>query len=169
MSNVKIEELSKHHDRKGFYCEVEALNHYLKTMALQHHSRDIAKTHVLTFEDDSGPVIAYATLNVCELDLSAEKQTPLLKKLPINAPAVRLCRLAVDKEHQGKGLGQYMLGFTLSKALEVSQNVGCSGIVVDAKDESAQTFYEQFGFISFTSNPLRLFLPMRTITALVEK
>lgn len=169
MSNVKIEELGKHTARKDFDCEVEALNHYLKTMALQQHHRDIAKTDVLTFKDDSGPIIAYATQNVCEVDLSEERQTPMLKKLPINAPAIRLCRLAVDKEHKGKGLGLYMLGFTLSKALEVSQNVGCSGIVVDAKDESAQTFYETFGFITFTSTPRRLFLPMATITALIEK
>jgi hypothetical protein len=34
---------------------------------------------------------------------------------------------------------------------------------VDAKDEEAKRYYEQFGFISMPSNELSLFLPVATI------
>jgi hypothetical protein len=34
---------------------------------------------------------------------------------------------------------------------------------VDAKDENARRYYEQFGFASLPSNPLELFLPLKTI------
>ena len=36
-------------------------------------------------------------------------------------------------------------------------------IDVDAKDQDAKRYYEQFGFVSLPSNELELFLPTRTI------
>lgn len=167
MSNVQIEPLAKHHDREGFDCEVEALNNFLQTMAMQHQKKGISRTHVLTYKDQQAPVIAFATLNVCDVDLSAERETAVLKKLPMHIPALRLCRLAVHKDHKRKGIGAHMMAFTLQKAMDVSENVGCAGVVVDAKDEDAKAYYEQYGFIPFTADPLRLFLPMKTISDLL--
>lgn len=168
MSNVKIELLTNEHARKSFDCEVEALNKYLQQIALQHQKKSLSRTHVLTFKDPGSPILAYATLNVCEIDLSDEKDNPDFKKLPRTLPALRLCRLAVDKQYKQKGLGKHLMGFTLAKAHQVSNDVGCAGLIVDAKDESAKTYYELYGFIPFTSNPLRLFLPIATIIELIK-
>ena len=168
MSNVKIELLNNDHDRKSFDCEVEALNKYLQQMALQHHKKSTARTHVLIFKDPRSPILAYVTLNACEVDLNAEKDNPAFKKYPRTLPALRLCHLAVDRQYKKQGLGKQLIGFTLAKAYQVSEGIGCAGIIVDAKDNAAKDYYEQFGFISFTSDPRRLFLPMATITQLIE-
>lgn len=168
MSNVKIEPLSKLHNRESFDCEVEALNLYLQQMALQHQKKDVAKTQVLTFKDGGNPIIAFATLNFCEVDLSADKDNPMLKKLPQVAPCLRLCRLAVDKKYKGIGAGKHLMGFTLAKAVQVSEDIGCAGIVVDAKDNAAKQYYALFGFVPFTSEPLRLFLPIKTARSLAN-
>jgi hypothetical protein len=37
---------------------------------------------------------------------------------------------------------------------------------VDAKDESAASFYARYDFIALPSNPLRLFLPVATVAQL---
>ncbi len=37
------------------------------------------------------------------------------------------------------------------------------GLFVDAKDQKARLYYEQFGFVSMPSNELELFLPVTTI------
>ena len=37
------------------------------------------------------------------------------------------------------------------------------GLFVDAKDQAAKRYYEQFGFVSLPSNELELFLPVKTI------
>jgi hypothetical protein len=34
---------------------------------------------------------------------------------------------------------------------------------VDAKDNKAKAYYEQFGFIQLPDNPLELFLPLATL------
>ena len=163
MSSVKIELLDKKHDRGSFDCEVEALNKYLKHMALQHHDKSIARTHVLTFKDPGSPILAYITLNMCEIDLSIEKDNIGFKRLPKTLPALRLCRLAVDKKYKNRGIGKHLMGFTLAKAYQISSDIGCAGIVVDAKNDDAKAYYELFKFIPFTANPMRLFLPMATI------
>jgi len=40
---------------------------------------------------------------------------------------------------------------------------GGIGLFVDAKDQEAKRYYEQFGFIALPSNELELFLPVKTI------
>jgi hypothetical protein len=42
-------------------------------------------------------------------------------------------------------------------------------LVVDAKDESARSFYLHHGFVELRSNPLQLFLPIASIAAALEK
>ena len=39
-------------------------------------------------------------------------------------------------------------------------------VIVDAKDRTGVAFYLRYGFISFPDQPLRLFLPMKTIADL---
>lgn len=41
-------------------------------------------------------------------------------------------------------------------------------VVVDALNEQAAEFYQQFGFITLPSQPLKLFLPMDTAIALLD-
>jgi hypothetical protein len=41
--------------------------------------------------------------------------------------------------------------------------VGIIGFFVDAKNEDARRYYEQYGFIALPDNPLKLFLPLATL------
>ncbi len=41
-------------------------------------------------------------------------------------------------------------------------------IIVDARDEAAIRFFERFGFELLTHTKRRMFLPLRTVQALLE-
>lgn len=41
-------------------------------------------------------------------------------------------------------------------------------VIVDAKDERACQFYQRYGFLRFSDDERRLFLPMRRITPLLD-
>ncbi|EAX3249500.1 N-acetyltransferase, partial [Salmonella enterica] len=43
---LRIEEVSKHHDRKAFDCGVNELNQFLQLQARQKAEKNIAKTYV---------------------------------------------------------------------------------------------------------------------------
>jgi GNAT superfamily N-acetyltransferase len=84
------------------------------------------------------------------------------KKYPPIVPAAKLARLAVAKKCQGQGLGTHLMINAIERILVVSEHLGIIGFFVDAKDDAARRFYEQFGVIPM-SDPLHLFLPVKTL------
>jgi GNAT superfamily N-acetyltransferase len=61
-------------------------------------------------------------------------------------PALRLARLAVAEGTRGRGIGQLLVRFVLELALVMAEQVGCVGVVVDAKP-GAIGFYRKLGFV----------------------
>jgi hypothetical protein len=51
----------------------------------------------------------------------------------------------------------------MEKFMEIFRVAGGIGLFVDAKDQEAKRYYEQFGFVSLASNERQLFLPVKTI------
>jgi len=91
--------------------------------------------------------------------------TRKLPKYPL-VPATLLGRLAVDKIHQGRGYGRFLLADALFRA--VRSEIASFAIIVDAKDEAARRFYERESFLPFPDQPLRLFRSMADIAKLYE-
>ena len=61
-----------------------------------------------------------------------------------------------------------MMTEAMKRILSVAENIGIIGIFVDAKNQSAREYYEQFGFIALLEYPLELFLPLRSLIAAME-
>jgi hypothetical protein len=64
----------------------------------------------------------------------------------------------------GSGRRSLLVG-AMRKFVEIFEAAGGIGLFVDAKDQAARHYYEQFGFVSLPSNQLELFLPVRSIQA----
>ena len=64
-------------------------------------------------------------------------------------PIARLARLAVDESQQGKGLRELLLMDALNRCHRLSEEIGSAGIVVDAKNARARSFYSQMNFEEF--------------------
>ena len=160
----KIELLAKWHDRDGFDCGSEPLNLFLKETARQHAARGISRTFVLVEAGASEPkpILGFFSLNLCQI--KSESLSPQeAKKLPRDVAGIRLGRLAVAKEYQRQGIGKTLLVAAMGKFIEIFNTAGGIGLFVDAKDQEAKRYYEQFGFVALPSNELELFLPVRTI------
>jgi len=159
---LKIESLSKKHDRAGFDCGVDELNKYLQRVARQHLDKGMSRTFVLIDDSRSTDIIGFYALAACEI-LVEKLPRKYSKKYPPKAPAAKLARLAVAKSNQRQGYGTLMMVNAIERILTVSKNLGIIGFFVDAKNESATDYYEQFGFIPLPDNPLELFLPIATL------
>lgn len=161
--NYDIAQLAPHHNRKLFSCGVAALDCYLQQQANQDVKKNVAAVFVLT-KKESPDVIGFYTLSSLAID-AGELPEEITKKLPKypSLPATLLGRLAVDKQHQGKGLGGFLIINAIHRSLSLSREIASMAMVVDAKDEQAIAFYEGYGFIKFLQQPRRkLFLPMAT-------
>lgn len=108
------------------------------------------------------PILGYFSLNLCQL--KSESPAPgEAKKLPRDVSGVRLGRLAVAQACQSQGIGKILLVAAMGKFIEIFNTAGGIGLFVDAKDQAAKRYYEQFGFAPMPSNELELFLPVKTI------
>ena len=108
----------------------------------RHH---IGTTYVAV--DDAGEIAGFATVAASEV--SPEAMPPSkLKRLPrYPVPVLRLARLAVDVTFKGQGVGSLLLRAVFALAVRMADEVGCVGVVVDAKPE-AVAFYEKLGLVA---------------------
>ncbi len=163
----EIVALLREHDRAGFDCGVAALNAFLKSTARQHGAKGISRTFVLT-EQDSPVIMGFFTLTLCEV-VAEKLPVRIAKKYPLHSlPAIRLARLAVSLKHQGKRYGELLLAEAVDRTALIAGQAGAIGLFVDAKNDSARTFYERYGFITLPNQPFQLFLPIDTIRTLAS-
>jgi predicted N-acetyltransferase YhbS len=150
--------LSSQHNRKGFDCGNDDLNRWFKQVARQHKDRGVSSTFVAVADNTSTEVLGYYAITVAELvntDLPMQHQ----KRLPARIPVFRLGRLAVSVQHKGQRIGEALLFDAIDRITRISQEVGGTGIVVNAKPTAIE-FYKQYGFEQMSDHPLNLFLPI---------
>jgi len=164
--DLRLEPLSKVHDRTSFTCGVENLDTYLKTQASQDVRRKANAVFVLTALSSPRVVVGYFTL--CAYGLAPgivpDEARRHLPRYPL-VSATLLGRLAVHVSHHGQGLGGVLLAEALRKAYDNADVVGSSMVVVDALDEKAAAFYSAHGFVRLPESS-RLVLPMKTVAKL---
>ena len=159
---LQISELSGHHDRASFDCGKPELNNYLRQIAGQHIRKSLARVYVASDESDLARIVAYYSLNGCEVR-SEELPDPLRKKFPGRIPAVRLGRLAVARANQRHGIGEQMLFHAMWNVGQVDALIGAAALLVDAKEEEAKRFYIRYGFLALPDRQLNLFLPIAKV------
>ncbi|MGE3738218.1 MAG: GNAT family N-acetyltransferase [Geminicoccaceae bacterium] len=157
---VVIEPLTTTHDRQGFECGAPALDRYLREQAGQDVRRRISNCFVV-IEQDTGVIAAYYTLAAASIPVTSlpEAETRRLPRYPV-LPATLIGRLAVNSCYQGRKLGAALIIDAVRRSARADPAVFT--MLVDAKDEAAVTFYRRHGFISLTSRPATLFLPVAT-------
>lgn len=115
----------------------------------------------------NGTIGGYYTLSSTAVKL-VELPAQVAKKLPRYplVPATLLGRLAIERTHQGKGYGRFLLADALHRA--VRSEIASFAVIVDAKDENARRFYERESFLPLSDQPMKLFRPMADVAALFK-
>ena len=157
---VSIKVIQQKSILKNFDCEIDALNEFLSKYALKNDQLGIGKTFVALDHQDK--IVGYFTLATAQV---AYQEIPddyrgKLPKYPI--PALRIARLAVDKELKEKGIGKWLLAQAFVKIIQVADVTGIYFIIVDAK-ESSKSFCEHYGFIRFNDKNLTYFILVDTV------
>lgn len=154
---------AKRHDRAAFASGVESLDAYLKTQASQDMRRKANAVFVMVAPDAPERVVGYFTL--CAYALAQGNVPDAARRHIPRYPLVSatlIGRLAIDRGHQGQGLGSMLLARALRMAYQNADVVGSSMVVVDAMDENAARFYAAHGFVRLPDS-MRLVIPMRSI------
>ena len=164
-SPLTVEPLGPHHDRASFSCGEPSLDHYIRRQASQDIRRRVARVFVAS-GDPPERIAGYYTLSAAsfEKDNLPAELARCLPHYPV--PAAVIGRLGVDLRTQGSGLGEILLIDAIHRVVRAGDTVGVYAVVVDALRDRAGAFYERYGFAPFPSQPLRLYLPLRTFEQL---
>ncbi len=155
---------SKKHDRKSFDCGVEALNLYLQRGANQDQRRSLTKVYVLA---DGKNVIGYYSISAHSvLRDNMPKDIKLASYQEV--PFLLLGRLAVDQTHQKQGYGDALIFHAFKTTLDAAEKIGILGMIVDAKDDNAATFYKGFGFRPLQGSDNKLVLPLSAMEIFIR-
>ena len=109
--------------------------------------------------DPIGKIAGYYTFAATSVPLSElpPDQARRLPRYPV-LPACLIGRLAVDETFRGRGLGNALIVDAVARAMRADPAI--FALIVDAKDDTARTFYEHHGFRRFASRPMTLYLPI---------
>ncbi len=70
---LRIEPVTRSHNRQGFDCGEQDLNSYLRNTARQHDEKGISRTFVLVDDGNPSEILGFFSLASCEI---------LVEKLP---------------------------------------------------------------------------------------
>ena len=149
---------------ESFDCGHAALNQFLQRYALVNIQANSAQTYVCCLR---GEVVGFYSLVVGSVD---REQAPTraskgLARHPL--PVMILARLAVDRHHQGQGLGQALLKDAVLRTVQAADIAGIRCLLVHAKDEVARQWYASWEFEPSPSDPYHLFLMVKDLKALL--
>lgn len=153
--------LTAEHDISGFDCGEPALNDWLLHHALKNESR-FSRTYVVC-EDIR--VVAYFCISAGAVERTAAPGK-VRRNAPDTIPVSVIGRLAVSRNHAGKGLGADILSDALRRIAAASQSIGIGAVLVHAKGDAAKRFYMRCAeFIEYPEESRTLYLPIETVIA----
>lgn len=156
--------LASHHTLSEFRCRSTEQTEWLRRHARQSSGGGTTRTFVVT-EHDSDRVVAYYAW--CMAQLRTAEASERLKKGAgrYPQPVALLARLGVDVGHEGAGLGAGLLQDVFARLLELSDDIGCRGLLVHTESPEARDSYIHLvpDFEPSPTDPLHLVLLMKDI------
>src|ERR1039458_2788856 len=154
-----VERLAPSHDHTEFLCGVDALDRYFRYQAGQDVRRRITACFVAR-DVTTGGIAGYYTLAAGGIPL-AEMPDSLAKRLQRypSIPVARLGRLDVALAYRGLKLGGALLWDAVDRAAR--SEVAVYALVVDGKDDQAESGDLDHGLTALASTPKTLILPFK--------
>jgi GNAT superfamily N-acetyltransferase len=162
------EAITRKHDRSAFDCGENDLNEFLLRYARQSHDQGAAKT-ILAIDDTTRAILGFYSLAPASLAYQRTPEIPRLGLARHDVPGFRLARIAVDRAHQGNGLGGQLLLAAGRRCLMAAAIAGGTVLIIDAKSDRAAAWYASYGAVPLLDAERTLILPLTTIESLLKE
>lgn len=134
------EPLADHHDVSGFRCRSSEQTDWLRRHARQSATTGTTRVFVVT-EVGGSAVVAYYSWCMAQLLTTAAPARLRKGSGRYPQPVALLARLGVDDAHERQGLGAGLLQDVFARLLELSDDIGCRGLLVHCESDVARDFY----------------------------
>lgn len=153
--------LTIHHRIAAFDSGVASLDDWLKRRAIQNQASGATRTFVAC---DADLVIAYYALASSSVAPTAAPGR-FRRNMPDPIPVVVLARLAIARDHQGRGLGRALFQDAARRVIHAAETIGVRGMLVHAISEEAKAFYVRLGLDASPLEPMTLMTTVADLKA----
>jgi GNAT superfamily N-acetyltransferase len=157
--------LTAEHAFSGFDSGTPSLDEWLRRRALQNQVSGASRTFVVCDEDR---VVGYYALAASAVAPNAATGR-FRRNMPDPVPVAVLGRLAVDKSHQGKGLGRALFRDAAMRVLGAAASIGIRGMLVHAISDEAKAFYLSLGLEVSPLEPMTLIVTVADLEATLAR
>lgn len=163
------------HDRTTFSCGIVQVDNFFRKTANKLSRAGHLRVWVMTGPE--GDLIGFYAANAHSVDYQ-DLPDRYARTRPGHGqiPAAYISMIGVDRRFQGRGYGGDLLIDCLRRLAQASEALGVAVVMLDVLDcgdpeqvERRLALYKGYGFAPLASNPLRLFLPMATVKALIAE
>lgn len=175
-SHVTIEPFDPDkHDRTAFSCGVEQVDNYFKKTANKLQKADNVRLFVMA--SSANEVIGFYAINAHAIRYD-ELPNKYARSRPShgNIPAAYISMIGRDNKFKGQSYGADLLVDALRRLAVAADQLGISIVMLDVLDcgdatktSRRKTLYESYGFQPLKSHPLRMFLPIAAVKALIAE
>jgi GNAT superfamily N-acetyltransferase len=144
--------LTAGHGLGSFDSGMPSLDDWLRRRALQNQASGASRTFVVC---DGDRVVGYYALAASAVAPDAATGR-FRRNMPDPVPVAVLGRLAVDRSHQGKGLGRALFRDAALRVLAAADSIGIRGMLVHAISGEARAFYVGLGLQESPLEPMTL-------------
>ena len=143
-SRLIVRKLRPEDDVSYFSCTDEGLNEFIKEEALAYQRERMGNTYLVFYEEK---VVAYFTQSVDAIRVQKMPYDERISEFEHMEyyPALKIGRLAVDKNYEKQGIGSFLLSLICDMGYELSERFGCRFILLNANPDSV-SWYERYGF-----------------------
>lgn len=165
------------HDTKCFQCGSASQDNFLRRTARRQQRDGYTRLYVARKASEAAvprTCLGFYAINAHAIGL-AELPGEAAPRAPRSnlIPAVFLSHLAVDKQHQGQGLGRILLVDALQQCQRAGQILGVRLMLLDVAPEAGEEarvrlhrFYAAMGFKPLPGHSERLFLSLAALPPL---
>ena len=156
--------LSLKHDLSAFNSGEATLDDWLRRWALRNEDSGASRTYVVC---EGTVIIGYYSLAVGAV-VNSQAPGRIRRNMPDPIPVMLLGRLAVNKRHQGLGLGTGLLRDAVMRTVQASEIAGIRAIMVHAISPTAKRFYENYGFVPSAIDPMMLLIAIADAAKMLQ-
>lgn len=165
MKNYKIEKLSeKHNDLiDAFFCvetkemlieynskqrrkiirHSQEMDTFIKTVALKEQKNGLNTTHML-IDNEKQYLVGFISLCNDSIILNPD-DVAVMKLNYITLPAVKIARLAINREYRNMALGKFLIGYSTVLIANIKEFSGVALVTLDCYEDKID-YYQNIGF-----------------------
>jgi len=155
------EPLRAEHALGAFDSGVASLDDWLRRRALPNQASGASRTFVACH---AGRVVAYYALAASAVAPDAAPGR-FRRNMPDPIPVVVLARLAIARDHQGRGLGRSLFRDAALRVIHAADAIGVRGMLVHAISAEARAFYLRLGLDPSPLDPMTLMATVADLKA----